>query len=58
MCEAARKTIVVTDSSKFGRKTPNVVIPMDKIDILITDTGITDTDYQTLQQHNVQVILV
>ncbi|MGI0117524.1 glucitol operon DNA-binding transcriptional repressor SrlR [Zooshikella sp. RANM57] len=58
MCEAARKTIVVTDSSKFGRKTPNVVIPIDKIDILITDTGINDADYQALQQHNVQVILV
>lgn len=31
MCQAAKQIIVVTDSSKFGRKTPNVVVPIDKV---------------------------
>jgi len=58
MCQAARQIIVVTDSSKFGRKTPNVVVPIDKIDILITDTGLSDADRQALEQHGIQVVLV
>jgi len=58
MCEAARQIIVVTDSSKFGRKTPNVVVPIDKIDILITDKMIRDNDRDQLEQRGIQVILV
>lgn len=58
MCQAVRQIIVVTDSSKFGRRTPNVVVPIDKIDILITDTGISDADRQALEQHGIQVVLV
>ena len=58
MCQAARQIIVVTDSSKFGRKTPNVVVPIDKIDIIITDKGISDADRQALEQHGIQVVLV
>ena len=44
--------------SKFGRKTPNVVVPIDKIDIIITDKGISDADRQALEQHGIQVVLV
>ncbi|MEI4964060.1 MULTISPECIES: glucitol operon DNA-binding transcriptional repressor SrlR [Aeromonas] len=58
MCQAARKIIVVTDSSKFGRKTPNVVVPIDKIDIVITDKGIRDSDLQALEQYGIEVMLV
>lgn len=58
MCEAAHQIIVIADSSKFGRKTPNVVVPIDKIDILITDKGIHDADLQALEQRGIQVMLV
>ena len=58
MCQAAKQIIVVTDSSKFGRKTPSVVVPIDKIDIVITDSGISESDLAALQQRGIQVMLV
>ncbi len=58
MCQAAKQIIVVTDSSKFGRKTPNVVVPIDKIDIVITDAGISDADKAALEQRGIRVLLV
>ena len=58
MCQAAKQIIVVTDSSKFGRKTPNVVVPIDKIDIVITDHGISEADQAALEQRGIQVLLV
>ena len=58
MCQAAKQIIVVTDSSKFGRKTPNVVVPIEKIDIVITDHGISEADQAALEQRGIQVLLV
>ena len=58
MCQAAKQIIVVTDSSKFGRKTPNVVVPIEKIDIVITDHGISEADQTALEQRGIQVLLV
>ncbi|WP_409421535.1 DNA-binding transcriptional repressor [Pseudaeromonas sp. ZJS20] len=58
MCSSARQVVVVTDSSKFGRRTPNVVVPIDKIDIVITDAGLSTEDKAALEQHGIQVMLV
>jgi DeoR family glycerol-3-phosphate regulon repressor/DeoR family fructose operon transcriptional repressor len=38
MIAAARRTIVIADSTKFGRIGFAVVTPLDKIDVLVTDT--------------------
>ncbi|MFK8258570.1 DeoR/GlpR family DNA-binding transcription regulator [Erwinia sp. AnSW2-5] len=37
MAAAAHKVVVVTDASKFGRKGFNQVLPLEKIDTIITD---------------------
>lgn len=37
MCNAAREIIVLTDSSKFERRSPNIVCPLEKITTVITD---------------------
>lgn len=37
MCNAAREVILMADSSKFGRKSPNVVCSLESVDKLITD---------------------
>ncbi|MEE9707834.1 glucitol operon DNA-binding transcriptional repressor SrlR [Aeromonas veronii] len=58
MCQAAKQIIVVIDSSKFGRKTPNIVVPIDKIDIVITDSGISDEDKRALEDKDIQVLIV
>lgn len=57
MCQAAGQIIVVTDSSKFGRRSPNVVVPLEKIDIVITDRGISADDLAYLEEKGIKVIL-
>lgn len=58
MCQSARHIIVITDSSKFGRKTPNIVVPIEKIDVLITDSGIKSSDRITLEKKGIEIIVV
>ncbi|KGQ69727.1 transcriptional regulator [Chelonobacter oris] len=57
MCNAAREIILLADSSKFGRRSPNVVCPLEKIDIIITDKGLDAQIYQALSEKNIRVIL-
>ncbi|TDQ57663.1 DeoR family transcriptional regulator [Mesocricetibacter intestinalis] len=40
MCHAAREIVVLADSSKFTRRSPNVVCPLNKVNTIITDKGI------------------
>ena len=58
MCQSANKVIVVLDSSKFGRRSPNVVVPIDKIDVMITDTDIGKEDLSRLEEKGITVYLV
>ncbi|HEY5716208.1 MAG TPA: DNA-binding transcriptional repressor [Psychromonas sp.] len=58
MCQSANRIIVVLDSSKFGRKSPNVVVPIDKIDVVITDTNIHSEDLARLEEKGITVYLV
>ena len=58
MCQSANKIIVVLDSSKFGRRSPNVVVPIDKIDVVITDTNISKEDLDSLEEKGITVYLV
>ena len=45
MCNAAREVILMADSSKFGRKSPNIVCGLERVDKLITDADI-DPEFQ------------
>ena len=56
MAEVAREVIVMVDSEKFGRRIPNLELPWDAIDTLITDDGIGAELKQQIEQHGVQVI--
>lgn len=49
MCNAAREVILMADSSKFGRKSPNVVCSLETVDKLITDAGIDPAFRQALE---------
>ncbi len=46
MLRAAGRVIVVADSSKFGRKSLTLVAPLDSIDLVISDAGLS-SDWQT-----------
>lgn len=58
MCKAASKIIVLADSSKFGRRSPNIVCPLDQIDIIITDNKLDSEIYDQLVKNEIKVITV
>ncbi len=58
MCQSANQVIVVLDSSKFGRRSPNVVVPIEKIDVVVTDTDLSQRDYDALVEKGITVYLV
>lgn len=58
MAEAAERVIVVTDASKFGRRGFNQVLPLAKINGIITDEGISADDRQTLAQCDIELTIV
>ncbi|CAH0537257.1 transcriptional repressor AgaR [Vibrio marisflavi] len=57
MCNAARKVIAVTDSTKFGRKSFCMIRAVNQIDILVTDSHIPSTTHQSLLESGVEVII-
>jgi len=58
MCKAAERIYLLVDSSKFGRKSPNVVCHLDKVDTLITDSGLSDQYREAIEQQGIRLILV
>ncbi len=58
MMEAAHRTIVLTDSSKFGRRGFGRICNLDQIDIIITDSGISKKTAQEIEESGVELIIV
>ena len=58
MIEGARETIMVTDASKFGRKSLCRISSPDKIKKIITDTNIDQAYLERLREAEIEVILV
>jgi DeoR family transcriptional regulator of aga operon len=58
MIEISNKVIVVTDSSKFQKRSFVKITTLDKIDVLITDKGIPAEDRETLEKMNIDLVLV
>jgi len=57
MIQAARKTVVLADSSKFGPPAFSDVSDFSTIDVLITDSGIKPAQKRALESAGVQVIV-
>ncbi len=57
MVEIARETIVVTDSTKFGKRSLAFIVPLSEIDRVITDDGISEEDKQNLLNQKIEVII-
>lgn len=58
MMRAAQKTIVLADSSKFGRRGFVKIADFDDVDILITDSHIPDKAVASLEQLGVDLRIV
>src|SRR6202022_4435466 len=56
--EAPRRTVVVCDSSKFGRRSLSLIMPVAAVHEAITDRGISKHDLQALRKAEVEVTLV
>lgn len=57
MAEIAREVIVIADSSKFGRRSLALILPVSKIHKVITDDGISKEDHEKLEADGVEVII-
>jgi DeoR family transcriptional regulator of aga operon len=58
MAEAARRTVVVCDSSKFGRRSLSLIMPTSSVHETITDRKISKNDLKALRKADVEVTLV
>ena len=58
MAEVSREVVVMVESQKIGQKMPNLELTWQQIDVLITDTGLSEQDKQAILAHGVEVICV
>jgi DeoR family transcriptional regulator of aga operon len=58
MVEIARRTVVVCDSSKFGRRSLSSIAPTSAVHHTITDNRISKTDLRALEEAGIEVTLV
>ncbi|WP_204353306.1 DeoR/GlpR family DNA-binding transcription regulator [Pedobacter yulinensis] len=58
MISCSQKTIVLADSTKFGKRGFGKICGLEEIDQIITDKGIPDTVLQHLERSGVKVTLV
>jgi DeoR family transcriptional regulator of aga operon len=58
MIEAAKQTIVVADSSKFGRRSLSLIAKVDRIHKLVTDSNVPSEYVRALEDLGIEVIVV
>jgi len=58
MMEAAHRTIILTDSSKFGRRGFGRICNLEKIDVIITDSGLPEKTASAVEELGVDLIIV
>jgi DeoR family transcriptional regulator of aga operon len=58
MAETARRTVVVCDSSKFGRRSLSLIMPISAVHEAITDRKIAKSQLKALREADVEVTLV
>ena len=57
MMQAAQKTIVLADSSKFGRKGFAKISDMEEVDMIITDSHIKSSDVRRIEELGIELII-
>lgn len=58
MRNAAEKTVVLADSSKFGRNSLVKVCPVDNIDMVITDDGVSEEIISSFEKIGTELVVV
>ena len=57
MVRSARRVVVLTDSRKLGVETAQSFCTIDDIDVVITDTGISDALRRRLEERGIEVVV-
>jgi DeoR family transcriptional regulator of aga operon len=57
MIEISKEVILVTDSSKFNRKSLAFICPVSTIDVVVTDSGVSADDRKRLEDAGVKVLI-
>jgi len=57
MADSAKEVIVLATADKTGRRIPNLELPWQSVDKLITDAGMPDNIRQQIEQQGVEVII-
>jgi DeoR/GlpR family transcriptional regulator of sugar metabolism len=57
MAAAADRRVVVADSSKIGVTALALVAPIDDIDVLVTDTGVTAAQLDEFRSRGLDVVV-
>jgi DeoR/GlpR family transcriptional regulator of sugar metabolism len=55
--ESSRTCVVLADSTKFWQVSPAFVFGLDKVDMVITDSGVDPADVGALQSHRIKVVV-
>jgi DeoR family transcriptional regulator of aga operon len=58
MMKVVQKTIVLADSSKFGKKGFGKIANLEDVDMIITDSGIPDLYREKLEEMGIEVMVV
>ncbi len=58
MIDTSLRTIILADSSKFGRRGFGKVCTLDQIDVIITDSGITESMIKLVEETGIELIIV
>ena len=58
MINASKEVIIVTDSNKFKRKSFAHIAPINKVNMIVTDSKIPEDELKNLQNMGIKVILV
>ncbi len=58
MAESARRTVVVCDSSKFGRRSLALILPTSAVHETITDKNLSKHDRKSLREADIEMTLV
>ena len=57
MIEVSREVIIVADSSKFKKRSLAFICPIDIIDTVVTDSGVSNEDQRKLEDAGIKVII-
>ena len=58
MAQISEQVILLTDHTKFGHVSYSIVAPVDVLDKVITDRGISSEDQTALEERGIEVVVV